>query len=122
MSVKRTVKFYKTVDGACPIQDFLDSLPGKVAQKVAWVLSLLEDMAMVPAIYFKKLTGTEEIWECRIQYSSNIYRILCFFDSHAVIILTHGFEKKSMKTPRRELERAEWYRRDYLMRKGKGYE
>jgi phage-related protein len=68
--------------------------------------------------YFKKLTGTEDLWECKIQYSSNIYRIFCFFDSHAVVILTHGFEKKSMKIPRQEIERAESYRRDYLKRKG----
>ena len=96
-----------------------EALPGKVAQKAAWVLRLLEDLEMVPANYFKKLIGTDDIWECRIQYGSNIYRIFCFFDSHSVIILTHGFEKKSMKTPRQEIERAETYRHDYLNRKGK---
>ena len=117
--MNRTIIFYRTEDGKCPVQDFLDTLPGKVAQKVAWVLRLLEDLEMVPATYFKKLIGTEEIWECRIQYGSNIYRIFCFFDSHLVVILTHGFEKKSMKTPRQEIERAETYRRDYLNRKGK---
>ncbi|PIP06681.1 MAG: hypothetical protein COX51_08205 [Syntrophobacteraceae bacterium CG23_combo_of_CG06-09_8_20_14_all_50_8] len=117
--MNRTVTFYKTVDGNCPVQDFLDALPGKVAQKVAWVLRLLEDLEMVPVTYFKKLSGAKGIWECRIQYGSNIYRIFCFFDSHAAVILTHGFEKKSMKTPRQEIERAESYRRDYLNRKGK---
>jgi phage-related protein len=96
------------VDGKCPVDDFLNALPGKVAQKVAWVLRLLED-----------LIGTENIWECRIQYGSNIYRIFCFFDSHSLVVLTHGFEKKNMKTPRQEIERAETYRRDYLNRKGK---
>jgi phage-related protein len=70
------------------------------------------------AIYFKKLIGTEDVWECRIQFGSNIYRIFCFFDSHSVLILTHGFEKKSMKTPKREIEMAEAYRRDFLKRKG----
>ena len=117
--MNRTILFYRTADGRCPIQDFLDALPGKVAQKVAWVLRLLEDLEMIPAIYFKKLIGTEEIWECRIQHGSNIYRVFCFFDSHAVVILTHGFEKKSMKTPKQEIDRAEVYRRDYLNRKGK---
>jgi hypothetical protein len=61
------------VDGKCPVDDFLNALPGKVAQKVAWVLRLLEDLERVPATYFKKLIGTEDIWECRIQYGSNIY-------------------------------------------------
>jgi phage-related protein len=113
--VNRTVIFHRAEDGKCPVQDFLDALPGKVA----WVLRLLEDLEIVPVTYFKKLIGTEDIWECRIQYGSNIYRIFCFFDSHSAIILIHGFEKKSMKTPRHEIERAETYRRDYLNRKGK---
>jgi len=117
--MNKTIRFYKTADGKCPVQDFLDALSGKVAQKVIWVLRLLEDLEMVPATYFKKLAGTEDIWECRIQSGSDIYRIFCFFDSQAVVILTHGFEKKSMKTPRQEIERAEYYRRDYLNRKGK---
>jgi len=54
--MRRTVLFYKTIDGKCPVQEFLDSLSGKVAQKVLWTLSLLEDLEIVPAIYFKKLT------------------------------------------------------------------
>jgi hypothetical protein len=72
----KTVTFYRTEKGKCPIQEFLDSLPGKVAQKVLWVISLLEDLEIVPSAYFKKLSGTEEIWECRIQYGSNISDIL----------------------------------------------
>jgi len=59
--VSRVIAFYKTADGKCPIQDFLDSLPWKVAQKVTWVLNLLEDLDMVPSSYFKKLVGSEEI-------------------------------------------------------------
>jgi hypothetical protein len=59
--VNRVIAFYKTADGKCPAQVFLDSLPSKVAQKVTWVLSLLEDLEIVPSSYFKKLTGAEEI-------------------------------------------------------------
>jgi len=114
--VGKTVIFYKMADGKCPVQDFLDSLPGKIAQKIAWVLSLLEDLEVVPSTYFKKLAGTEEIWECRIQFVSNAYRIFCFFEGNSVVILTHGFAKKTQKTPQQEIERAEAYRRDYLRR------
>jgi len=53
-----------------------------------------EDLEIVPANYFKKLIGTDDIWECRIQYGSNIYRIFCFFDSHSVIILTTVSRKR----------------------------
>jgi len=114
--VNRTVIFYRTVDGKCPVQEFIDSLPGKVAQKIVWVLKLLEDLEIVPSSYFKKLVGTEEIWECRIQFGSNTYRIFCFFIDNSVI-LTHGFVKKSKKTPAGEIERAEAYRRDFFKRR-----
>jgi phage-related protein len=91
-------------------------LPGKVAQKIVWVLKLLEDLEIVPSSYFKKLVGTEEIWECRIQFGSNTYRIFCFFIDNSVI-LTHGFIKKSQRTPTYEIERAEAYRRDFFKRR-----
>jgi phage-related protein len=117
--MNKTVLFYKKMDGRCPVQDYLDSLPGKVAQKIVWVLRLLEELETVPPTYFKKLIGTEEIWECRIQFGSHIYRIFCFFDGHSVVVLTHGFIKKSQKTPRQEIERAESYRRDFLSRRKK---
>jgi phage-related protein len=81
------------------------------------VLSLVEDLDVVPSTYFKKLVSAEEIWECRIQPGSNAYRIFCFFDGHSVIVLSHGFIKKTQKTPQREIERAEAYRRDYLKRR-----
>jgi phage-related protein len=99
------------------VQEFLDSLPGKVAQKIAWVLRLLEDLDIVPSSYFMKLIGAEEIWECRIQFGSNTYRIFCFFSDNSVVVLTHGFIKKSQKTPAHEIERAEAYRRDFLKRR-----
>ncbi|MCX5803184.1 MAG: type II toxin-antitoxin system RelE/ParE family toxin [Proteobacteria bacterium] len=70
---------YMMHDGKCPVQDFLDSLPGKAAQKVVRVLSLLADFDDISSFYFKKLVGTEEIWECRIQFGSNSYRVLCSF-------------------------------------------
>lgn len=114
--MNRTVIFYRTVGDKCPVQEFIDSLPGKVAQKIVWILKLLEDLDIVPSSYFKKLVGTEDIWECRIQFGSNTYRIFCFFIDNSVI-LTHGFVKKSQRTPAGEIERAEAYRRDFLKRR-----
>ncbi len=115
----KTVIFYRSVEGKCPVQDFLDSLSGKVAQKVTWVLKLLEDLDVVPASYFKKLVGTEDIWECRVQFASNAYRIFCFFEGKSVVVLTHGFVKKTQKTPRQKIQMAEAYKRDYLKRRTK---
>jgi phage-related protein len=115
--MNRTVTFYRTVDGKCPLEVFLDSLSGKAAQKVTWVLSLLEDLEVVPSSYLKKLVNTEEIWECRVRHGSNSLRILCFFADNSSIVLTHGFLKKSRKTPVKEIERAEAYRRDFIKRR-----
>jgi phage-related protein len=117
--VTKTVTLYATPDGKCQVREFLDALPGKVVQKITWVLTLLEDFDTVPSLYFKKLTGTDDIWECRIAYGSNIYRILCFFADASNIVLTNGFIKKSQKVPKTEIEKADAYRREFLNRRKK---
>ncbi|MHB1680841.1 MAG: type II toxin-antitoxin system RelE/ParE family toxin [bacterium] len=114
--MRRTVIFYKTQEGRCPVKEFLDSLGGKVAQKIVWVLNLLEDLDNIPSLYFKKLTGSDGIWECRIKYGSNIYRIFCFMLDNSSVVLTHGFIKKTQKTPASEIERAEKYKSDFIKR------
>jgi hypothetical protein len=62
----RTVNFYRTKSGIRPIEDFLDSLSGKQAQKVVWVLRLIEELDVVSTQYLKKLVNTDDIWEVRI--------------------------------------------------------
>ena len=116
--MNREILFYKTSTQKCPVEEFLDSLPSKVAQKVTWVLGLLEDLDVIPAQYFAKMPGTDDIWECRIRLGSNIYRIFAFWDGGR-IVLTHGFIKKTQKTPGNEIEKAESYKRDYFQRKGR---
>jgi hypothetical protein len=101
--MKRSVIFYRTGKDECPVQDFLDSLPGKVAQKITWVLKLVEDLDVVPSTYFKKLVGTEGIWECRIQYGSDAYRLLCFFLQILWLSLPMVSRKNGKKPPPRKL-------------------
>lgn len=111
------IQFYRTEDGRCPVQEFLDSLSGKASQKVTWTLSLLEELDVIPSTYFKKLVNSEGVWELRVSWDTNIYRIFCFFHGNSVVVLTHGIMKKTRKTPPREIKRAEAYRRDYLSRR-----
>ena len=73
-------------------------------------------MDRVPIQYFKKLSGTDELWECRIDVGRMAYRILCFMDSGNLVVLTNGFGKKTQKTPREEIQRAEKYRTEYVKR------
>lgn len=101
------------------MKDFLDSLSGKAAQKVVWTFSLLEELETLPSVYFKKLVGSDDIWETRVAYGSDAYRVFCFFSGNSVVVLTHGIMKKTRKTPLREIERAESYKRDYLSRRKK---
>lgn len=80
-SFMRTIEFYRTASGDCPVEKFLDSLSDRDAQKVAWVLRLVERLEMVPQQYLKKLAGTDELWEVRIQIGGNSYRPLEFFSN-----------------------------------------
>ncbi len=112
----REVDFYKTKKGESPVEIFLDSLPDKTAKKITWVFDLVEELRMVPSLYFKKLTGSAGIWECRIKLGTNHYRVFAFFDGNDVI-LTHGIVKKTQKTPDGEIRRAEGYKEDYFSRK-----
>src|SRR6266850_6941406 len=101
----REILFYRTINQKCLVEDFLDSLPSKVAQKVTWVLGLLEDLDVIPSQYFSKMSGTDDIWECRVKLGSNIFRIFAFWDGNK-IILTHGLIKKTQKTSGNEIEKA----------------
>jgi phage-related protein len=115
--MRRTVVFYRMSNGRCPIEDFLDRLPSNVAQKVLWVIKLIKELDMVPSQYFKKLPGTEDIWECRVGLGSNIYRLFAFFEKGDLLILTHGIAKKTQKTPQQEFRKAEEYKADWLQRR-----
>jgi phage-related protein len=96
---------------------FLDSLSGKRAQKVAWVLRLIEDIELVPAQFFKKLPGTEDLWEVRVQSGGDTIRLLGFLFGPQMLVLTNVFAKKTMKIPKREIALAEQRKRDYLNRR-----
>ena len=113
--MKRTIVFYRTTVNKCPVEDFLDSLPEKVLQKTLAVFKLVENQDFISVKFFKRLKDTD-LWEIRVQYGSSIYRYLCFQLKNAVIVLTHGFVKKTKKTPPKEIEKAENYRKDYLRR------
>ena len=110
----KEVVFYRMKSGRCPVAEFLDSLQSKQAQKVAWVLQLVEELDVVPAQYFKKLDGSEEIWEVRVRAGKDIFRLLGFLDGNTLVVLDHAFQKKTQKTPLKEIRVAEKRRRDYF--------
>ena len=115
----RKVLFYQTPAGQKPIEDFLDSLSSKQAQKVTWVLKLVEDLERVPSIYFKKMVNTQDLWEVRAVVGSNIFRLIGFFDGPNLVILAHAFQKKTHKTRKQAIKIAEERKKEYFRRKKK---
>ena len=113
----REINFYETESGKSPVIDFLNSLTGKQAQKITWVLELVEETSIIPKQYFKKLINTEDIWEVRITFAGDIFRLLGFFEEDGNFIITNGFAKKTQNTPQKEIKLAEDRRRNYYERK-----
>ena len=113
----REIEFYKSSNGRSPVEEFLDSLTDKHAQKVAWVLRLIERFDLVPQQYFKKLVGTDYIWEIRIKIGKTNYRLLGFIHDDKMVILTNAFSKKQQKTPQNEIDLALQRRKEYLERR-----
>lgn len=86
--------------------DFYKGLNDNVQRKIEWTLNLIRITQQVPEKYFKHIEGTKGLYEIRIEVGSNIYRIFAFFDKGNLVILGNGFQKKSQKTPKQEIERA----------------
>lgn len=113
------IVFYRTEAGRCPVEEFLDSLSGKQTQKIVWVLRLIENLESVPAQYLKKMPGTDDLWEVRVQVSRDQFRLLGFFDDAHNLVLLHAFAKKTVKTPRQAITLAEKRKNDYLRQRDK---
>jgi phage-related protein len=91
--------------------DFYNPLQKKLKDKVDYVLQIIISVERVSTKFFKHLE--DGIYEIRIEYRSDIYRIFSFFDDGKLVILLHGIQKKTQKTPRKEIDRAKKLRREY---------
>jgi phage-related protein len=105
----REVKFYKRY-----FHDFYEKQRPQVRKKIDWTLLLLATLETIPEKYFKSIHGSAGLYEVRVEVGSDIFRIFCFFDKGQIIILINGFQKKSQKTPKQELERAEKLKKQYF--------
>lgn len=90
---------------------FYNTQTKDVQKKIDYVLEVVISMERVPKQFFKHLE--DGIYEIRVKVRSDIYRIFCFFDAGRLIVLLHAFQKKSQKTPRKEIERAKLLRKKY---------
>lgn len=97
----RSITFYKNY-----FQDFFIKQNKKVKAKIVWTFELLEDLQRVPETYLKHIENTDGLYEIRVQIGSDIFRIFCFFDEGKLVVLANGFQKKTQKTPKKEIEIA----------------
>ena len=67
----------------------------------------------MPEDYLKHMEGTDGLYEIRVQQGSDIFRIFCFFDKGQLIVLANGFQKKTQKTPKSEIEKALKIKKEY---------
>ena len=92
----------------------------KLKEKIKYVLELIKQVEKVPEKFLKHLIGTDGLYEIRIEYQSNIYRIFCCFDKGNLVVLFNGFQKKTQKTPNNELEKALKLKNEYFENKKLG--
>ncbi len=87
-------------------EDFFKKQSRKVQDKIIKVLDILETVDRVPATYLKYIEGTNGLFEIRAQFGSDIFRIFCCFDGNRLVVLFSGFQKKTQKTPLKEIAKA----------------
>ena len=101
MEIVRQVIAYKRY-----FLDFYHDQTDEVQRKIEWTLNLLRTIDRIPTKYFDHMTGTEGLFEVRVELGGNIFRIFAFFDKGNLVVLGNGFQKKSQKTPKTEIEKA----------------
>lgn len=97
--------------------DFYKDLGDKVKDKVKYVLELIKQVDRVPEKFLAPMTGYDGLFEVRVEYQSNIYRIFCCFDQGQLVVLFNGFQKKTQKTPKDEIDRAMRLKEEYFKSK-----
>jgi phage-related protein len=85
---------------------FFEKQTKKVKAKIVWTLELVEELQRVPETYLKHIENTDGLYEIRVQSGNNIFRIFCFFDHGKLVVLVNGIQKKTQKTPKKEIETA----------------
>lgn len=109
METIRKIKVFKTY-----FKEFYIAQTSEVKEKIDYVLALVKSVERVPKTYFKQIEGVPGLYEIRVQYAGNIYRIFCCNDKGRLVILFNGFQKKSQKTPSDEIKKAKIIMKEYF--------
>lgn len=99
--------------------EFFNELNEDVQKKFNWTLELIATIDRVPKKYFQHMVGTVGLYEIRVEVGSNIFRAFAFFDEGQLIVVANGFQKKTQKTLKKEIELAEKIKKEYFNEKYK---
>jgi Phage-related protein len=114
MNVQRQIIFHKHYF----INFYLEQTEN-VQEKIEYIFKIIRTVQNVPRKFLEHMTGTDGLYEIRIEFESNIYRIFCCFDKGNLVVLFNGFQKKTQKTPKKEIDLALNLKDEYFTQKRK---
>ena len=97
--MKRKIKTYGGY-----FESFMKTLSEKEQEKIQYGLLLLKTQGRLPKKFVRLVR--DAIYELRTEYGGNIYRVFFIFDEGNIVVLFHGFQKKTQKTPQEEIRKA----------------
>ena len=106
---KREIKFYKHY-----FNEFYVAQTDKVRKKIAQTLVWLQTLDRLPVTILKSIEGKKGLFEIRVEFGGDIFRVFCCFDEGYLVILFNGFQKKTQKTPSGEIDKAERLMKEYF--------
>ena len=112
MKNKRDIIFYEQY-----FAEFYIKQPTAVKEKIGYVFKIIRTVNKIPIKFLKHLADTKGLYEIRVEAKSNIYRIFCCFDEGKIVVLFNGFQKKSQKTDKKELQKAKKLKDEYFKNK-----
>lgn len=113
---KREIQFYKHY-----FMEFYVAQTEKVRRKISQTLVWLQTLDRLPCSILKSIEGKKGLFEIRIEFGGDIFRVFCCFDEGSLVILFNAFQKKTQKTPSGEIERAEKLMKEYYNQKKTSY-
>ena len=111
----RSVIFYKQY-----FQEFFEEQSPQVKRKISQILVWISTIDRLPVSILKSITNVKGLYEIRIEISGNLCRVFCCFDEGELVILFNGFQKKTQKTPKGEIEKATKLMNEYFSEKNYG--
>jgi len=117
MAKKEEFKPRKIIKYKHYFDEFYKPLDDKVKTKIDQIFIIIKEQKQIDPKHLKHIIGVKDLYEIRIRWSNNIYRIFCCLDKGNLVILFNGFTKKTQETPKREIDKAVRLMKEYFKEK-----